>query len=310
MKNITSSLQNTKGQPCPVLAIGNFDGMHRGHSALFQKVIAMASEKKGTSMVLTFDPHPAQVLRPKKDFRLLTPMENRLQRIIDCGIDRAIREPFTPELAELSPEDFVRDILVERLEVKGVWVGSGFLFGKGRKGTTDLLSRLGSQNGFSVDIMEPVKEGKEKISSSRVRLTIESGDVEMAGKLLGRPYSIQGTVSKGRRVGSALGFPTANLDFVDYVVPAKGVYASRVRVLETEYNGVVNIGVNPTFDRGRLCVEVHLFEFNKNVYGESAEIFFIRRIRSEIAFSSANALVHQIRQDVQQAKTILSEPSI
>ena len=304
------SRNNPKGQPWPVLAIGNFDGIHRGHRAIFEKVIGMAQEKNGTPIVLTFNPHPAKVLRPKNDSRLLTPLEDKFKRIASHGIGRIICEPFTSELADLPAEIFVQKILVNSLEARAVWVGSRFHFGKNRCGNVDMLKELGNCHGFSVHIMEPVEAEGEIISSTRVRVIIESGDVETASKLLGRPYSIQGTVTKGRQVGNALGFPTANIDFGAYVIPAKGVYASKVKILGAEYSGIVNVGVNPTFDRKQLCIEAHLFDFDHDVYGESAEVFFIRRIRNEVSFSSAEALVHQIRKDIQKALTILSESSI
>ena len=198
MNSVTNSFENPKGQSWPVLTIGIFDGVHLGHRALFDTVTEMAKKNHGTSMVLTFDPHPQQVLRPKKDFRLLTPMDDRIKHIIDSGVNQVIREPFTMELASFSAKEFIKEILVKRLEIRALWVGPGFQFGKDRVGTIDLLKKLGEQNEFSVHVLKPVKIGGEIISSTRIRLAIESGEIEIAQALLGRPYSIQGPISNGR----------------------------------------------------------------------------------------------------------------
>ena len=304
---LSTSLKNPKGLPWPVLAIGNFDGAHRGHRTVFEKVIAMAHENQGTPMALTFQPHPAQVLRPKKNFRLLTPLEEKLKHISSAGIERIICEPFNQELANLSPKIFVKKILVDRLEAMAVWVGPRFFFGKNRTGNIETLRELGSLYGFSVHIMDTVKVDGEIISSTRVRLLIESGDLEVAKKFLGRPYSIKGIIIPGRKVGSFLGFPTANIRPKTFVIPARGVYACQIRILNNKYFGVTNVGLNPTFNRNQLRIETHILDFDLNVYGESAEVFFIQKIRNEKKFPSADALILQIREDIDQARIILSD---
>ncbi|MFQ5672010.1 MAG: bifunctional riboflavin kinase/FAD synthetase [Nitrospinales bacterium] len=293
----------------PIVTIGNFDGIHRGHQSIFRRVVQKAREKNGTSVVLTFNPHPVKVLAPEKSPRLLTSFKQKMRLIADCGIDCVVCEEFDHRLARMPAADFARTLLADRLRAREIMVGSGFVFGRGREGAIADLAKFGEQLGFAVHIVDPVKAGGEIVSSSRIRTLLSAGEVEQAAELLGRPYSLSGPVVEGRRAGKNLGIPTANVRPDEDLSPPRGVYAVRVFLDGEEHSGVVNVGFNPTFNGKRLSVEVHLFDFNRQIYGREIDVRFIRRIRGEVAFSSTDALVRQIEQDIQTAKTLLTEHS-
>lgn len=289
-----------------VVTIGNFDGVHVGHQSIFRQVIRRAREKSGIAVVLTFEPHPVTVLAPKKQPHILTPFSKKAKYIESCGIDRVVCEEFNRQLVEMPAQDFAATVLADRLQARQVVVGAGFSFGQGRKGTVSTLAEMGKKLGFSVHLTDPIKMHGSVVSSSRIRRLLDEGNVEEAGELLDRPYTISGAVVKGQQRGNTLGFPTANLEPGSNVIPAQGVYAILVDINETSYRGLVNIGHNPTFGQEPLSIEAHILDFNQQVYGKEMEISFIRRIRNEIAFSSADALASQIHKDIQTAKNIFA----
>jgi riboflavin kinase / FMN adenylyltransferase len=306
MDVITNLAAFPKSLPLPVITIGNFDGVHLGHQAIFQALGQRARDIGGTSIVLTFDPHPLKVLAPERCPRLITPTAKKLSIIQACGIDVAICLPFTRELADLTPETFVKDVLVRTIGIQEIHVGYNFAFGKGRQGSIALLQALGQRHGFRVCISEPIAVAGCVVSSSVIRQWIEQGSVDEAARLLGRLYSIAGTVVEGYQKGRELGFPTANVRSADELIPGRGVYAVMVEWREQSYEGVANIGFNPTFGRTALSLEIHLFNFSQQLYGEAVEVSFVKKIRDERAFPSIAELVKQIGQDVQTAHTLLA----
>lgn len=291
----------------PVVAIGNFDGAHVGHQVIFRRTAERAREIKGTAVVLTFEPHPLKVIAPEKVPPLLTTFRKKMDLIAQCGIDMTICADFTRQFADQRPREFARNILVDTIGAKEVIVGFDYAFGKGREGTIAYLKKMGDEMGFAVHVIEPVKVGDQLVSSSRVRELIEEGDIETAAEFLGRPYSLAGPVIAGYKTGGKIGFPTANIDTRHVQVPGTGVYAVYITHENRRFPGVANVGFNPTFHRDRLIVEVHILEFDEKIYGQEIEVLFIKRLRDEIEFRSADELVAQIKKDIKTAKTLLEE---
>lgn len=316
---IIRGLPNRLDYPNPVVTIGNFDGVHIGHQKIFKKVIEKAKEIHGTPMAITFDPHPVRVLAPERGLKILTTFEDKANLISGTGIKVLICIGFSKEFAKTDPDEFIKDILVNKLAVKHVIVGHNYAFGKGKKGTTSLLRRRGKKYGFGVSVVRYAKVYDDIVSSSRIRSLLLRGRVCEASKMLGRAYHIEGTVIKGAGRGtSLLHTPTANITTPNELVPKEGVYAVKVSIGNRQeaigkrrecevYDGVANIGKNPTFGDIPMSYEVHLFDFNKNLLGQQIKIHFIDRIRDEKKFSGIGELQEQIKKDIQKAKEILSK---
>ena len=292
--------------PGTVVTPGNHDGVHLGHRAL----LAAARELGAHVTALTFDPHPAMVLAPSKAPPLLTTPARRAALLKKLGADAVEILAFDEELAAMRPEEFVRRVIGERLHASGVVVGPDFRFGKGRAGDVDTLRALGSERGFEVRTVGPVHLDGDVVSSTRIRKRVALGDVEGATRLLGRVHDVGGTVVQGDQRGRTIGFPTANLDCESVLLPADGVYAVVMRVGETLHRGVANLGVRPTFAAGR-SVEAHLFDFDADIYGATARVGFVQRIRGEQKFSGLDALKAQIALDADAARAALdaADPS-
>lgn len=303
-KNITGAI------PYPVMAIGNFDGVHVGHQTLFRKTAELALVHEGTAIAFTFEPHPLKIIAPGKVPPLLTNFHKKMELMGSFGIDLVICADFTRKFADQRPRDFSKNILFEKIGVKEVVVGFDYAFGRGREGTIPYLKKMGEEFGFQVHVVEPFKLKGHTVSSSHVRELIETGQIETASQFLGRDYSITGPVISGYKTGQAIGFPTANIDTSKVQIPGTGVYAVRVVYEKKPYDAVANIGFNPTFHRDRLSVEVHIFDFNQVIYHHEIEVQFVARIRSEIAFKSADDLVTQIKHDIDKAKKILEKTEI
>lgn len=298
-KNIVKPILN------PVVAIGNFDGVHMGHQIIFRRASEIARERAGTSIAFTFEPHPLRIIAPERAPPLLTTFRQKIELIEGCGIDMVICADFTQRFADQRPRSFARDILVDLIGVREIVVGFDYTFGRGREGTIAYLKKMGGEFGFKVHVVDPIKFNDHLVSSSHVRELIEEGNVKRAREFLGRNYSIRGPVVHGHHTGKAIGFPTANLDVDKVQIPGTGVYAVHILSQGGSYQGAVNIGFNPTFNRDRLGVEVHIFDFDQNIYGKEVEVMFVDRIRSEMTFQSAEELVAQIKKDVQTARAIL-----
>jgi riboflavin kinase / FMN adenylyltransferase len=305
MELITSLSQIKHPLIKPVLTIGNFDGVHEGHKALFRKVRDRGHALKGQSAVMTFDPHPIRVMKPGNGPPLITPTGQKLELIGMTGIDVTLCLPFTREFAAVSAEDFVREILVELLGIRELVVGYDYSFGAGRKGDIALLKSMGEDLGFGVHVLEPIAIDGLLVSSTSIRHLIQKGDLAGARRLLGRDYQISGTVVHGAGRGARiLGIPTANLHPVDELVPRKGVYAVFVRLDGLTYRGVTNIGNNPTFGNNDLSIETHLLDFSGDLAGRSIRIDFLERLREEKAFGDVKELSDQIAEDIQRAALI------
>ncbi len=290
-----------------VLTVGTFDGVHLGHQAILRYLVARARVRKGPATVVTFDPHPREVIYGEP-VPILTTVEEKMEIMEHFHIDRFVLLPFTRELAELPPEEYVRDILLKRIGMQEIVVGYDHHFGKGRKGDVELLRRLGKMWGFSVDVIPPHHIDHTLVSSSRIRqLLLEEGNVREAAKLLGRPYSLYARVVPGSGRGQKLGFPTANLS-VEHprkVIPRRGVYAVWVDVEEERVAGMMNIGMRPTFEEQEQTLEVHLIDFSGDLYGKRLRVSFVERLRDERKFNSVQELVEQLHRDLKRSTEVL-----
>ncbi len=310
MKIIRDLTELTSPPPGAVVTIGNFDGIHLGHREIFRKVIRMAAEIRGTSVVFTFVPHPLKVLNPAKAPPLISTYEEK-ERLIEAScVDMLVCCPFTRSLAAMSAEEFVRDILVGKLGIRRLIVGYDYAFGKGREGDVSFLRRKGDEFGFGVEVLEPILRNDEVYSSTRIREMIREGLVSDVVNHLGRHFNLQGTVVHGAGRGGPLGFPTANLQTDKEILPKNGVYAVKIRRGEEILDGVANIGVNPTFGVGKLSFEVHIFDFNEKIYKENLRVYFMERLRDEKTFAGPEELIEAIRQDAGQARKILKDRRI
>ncbi len=291
----------------PIVTMGNFDGVHAGHQALFRLIHQRAKEVQGTSCVITFDPHPQKVLFPDLELSLLNHLEEKVEIIQAHGIDLLLCMPFTPEFAAQNPRQFVKDVLVDTLHVREIFVGYDGRFGHGRDGSPEMLKLLGNEYGFDVTIMPPIVLNGMVVSSTKIRQFLQEGEVERAADLLNRPYALDGTVVYGTQRGSQLlGFPTANVEVIHELIPKKGVYVCYVQWKQQQFQAVVSVGINPTFRNSPLTVEAHLLDFDGNLYGEWIQVLFLKRLRDEVAFSTPQALAAQIGADVDAARRYFS----
>ena len=294
-----------------VITIGNFDGVHIGHQALFHEVIEKAESFGGTSIAMTFEPHPIRVLNQNNHPPLITLYEQKVELIQRTGIDVLICVPFTEEFASQSATQFVRDLLVHKIGMKAIVVGEDYSFGKNREGNIELLKSFGPKYGFDVIVANWIKIAKtypDRISSTKIRNLVIDGEMERAEKMLGRHYQIRGSVVTGRdRGGKILGIPTANINLYDELCPKTGIYAVTVECRQHHYKGVANIGYSPTFKDHEFTVEVHIFDFDDNIYNEKIRVNFITRIRDEKKFSNISDLIDQIKKDIAAAHDILAD---
>lgn len=295
----------------PVLALGNFDGVHRGHRKILDRLCRVASERGATSVVMTFDPHPPRVVRPDKAPSLLMTTAQKLEAIGAAGVQGTAIVRFTHELSQWDPETFVRAVLIDWLHVSEVWVGANFLFGRERAGTFSLLRTLGARYGFNAERIDPVRYKDFVVSSTRIRRLISEARVDEAGALLGHQYFIDGAVVRGDQRGRTIGFPTANLSTENELLPPFGVYATTARVGGMVHPSVTNIGVRPTVDdSGRVSVETHIFNFDRDLYGATIRVGFVQRLRDERKFESLDALKSQIAHDCDLARVLFERLSL
>ncbi len=299
----TDCLQGKRANP--VVAVGNFDGVHLGHKAVIQKAVRRAKEKKGESVIFTFDPHPLQVLHPEKLEGGLSSFSEKMAIFEQLGIDVVICEEFNQAFSKTDSFTFVKTYLHDRVGAEEIFVGEGFAFGQGRKGSTEDLKRIAGGLGIKVYIEPSVSFENLVVSSSRIRSLLKKGDVAQASLLLGRPYVLEGEVVTGAQRGRELGFSTANLIPDEKIIPKRGVYAVKVDWKDRLYEGVAYIGSQPTFKNTVVRVEVHLFDFHQSLYENKVRVIFIEYIRDEMKFKNAQALVKQITMDVQKAQKAL-----
>ena len=295
----------------PVLAIGNFDGVHRGHQKILDRLKRVAAERACTSVVMTFDPHPPRIVRPDKAPPLLMTKEQKLHALAEAGVQGAAVVRFTPELSQWDPDTFVQQVLVDWLRVSEVWVGANFLFGHDRVGNFTVLKALGARYGFKTEKIDPVRYKDFVVSSTRIRRLVSEGRVDEAGALLGHQYYIDGSVMRGEARGRSIGFPTANLCTRNELVPPRGVYATMTTIGDVVRPSVTNIGVRPTVDdSGRETVETHVFEFDGDLYGSHIRVGFVQRLRDERAFESVDLLKAQIAADCARARLLFGQLSL
>ena len=309
MKTIIGFEEIPPTLPYPVVAIGNFDGLHIGHQAVLAKTIAHARAYNGTAVVLTFKPHPSQITSPKQPAILLTPFEEKLRFLELFGIDAVIYVEFNKEFAHQTPTQFAQHFLAEKIGCKKVVVGEHFMFGKNRSGSVTDLTLLGEKFGFSTIVQKSVIVQGRVASSSTIRQLLQEGNVKQAAVMLSAPYTIRGKVVQGDRAGRVLGFPTANIHVAGRLIPKSGIYAMRVSLPEhpSPINGVGYIRSQPVVGKMReTLVEAHLLDYNKDLYGQDIEIAFIDWIRPDARIHDHKALIKQIQNDVKKARLLLA----
>ena len=299
-----------EGQRERCIALGTFDGMHLGHQAVINKLLEKARKFNLKSAVFTFSSHPLERVKGKIAPPLLNTTSEKVDLIRKIGIDELFLLDFNDEFATLSPDEFVEQYLLKKLQAKQIIVGFNFTFGKERKGTVELLKQLGEVHNFQVEIVPPFNLQEQVVSSTRIRRLIGKGEVELASHLLGYPYFLEGQVVHGHKKGREIGYPTANVDFnLQKVIPASGVYAVSVKWKGMVYGGVANLGYRPTFQGENLSLEVHIFDFKGNLYGEQIQVNFLREIRAERLFNNIDQLIKQINEDAEKARVYLANYS-
>ena len=305
-------LDHREAMPDPlrgaIIALGNFDGFHRGHQAVAGEAIRWAHEEGRPSIIATFDPHPVRHFRPDAPPFRLTTLEQRQELYLAAGATAMLVFHFDAELASTSAEDYVGKLLHEHLGVAGVVTGEDFTFGKGAKGDRAMLERLGAQHGIAARAVPAVMHDGAPVSSSRVREALRQGDPQGAAALLTRPFALRGIVEHGDKVGRTIGYPTANLTLDSYLRPAYGIYAVTGRILATGQmlKGAANIGIRPSFDPPKELLEPHFFDFSGDLYGQEIEVALHRFLRGEAKFDSLEALTTQMERDCEEARSVLS----
>ena len=288
------------------VAIGNFDGVHRGHKAVIAAALARARALGKPAAALTFEPHPRAFFNPDEPLFRLTPEPAKLRLLAATGLDGAIVLSFDAELAKLSAEDFVGRVLVDRFAVSGAAIGFNFHFGANRAGSPEFLQTQGARHGFAVDIVPPLSDGGRPVSSGPIRAALAAGRLDDAAEFLGYPWFVSGTVIHGDKRGRELGFPTANLRLDPACALRHGIYAVRAAVAERRYDGVASFGRRPMFDTGAVLLEIFLFDFSGDLYGADMDVAFIAWLRDEVVFASAKDLVRQMEEDSRDARAVLA----
>jgi len=290
----------------PVVALGNFDGVHAGHQAILRTAIERVRTSGGHAFALTFEPNPARVLAPDHAPRLILTPEDKIELLRSSGIDGVLVLEFTRELSRLTPRDFVREYLLGRMGVRSVVVGHSVSFGHNRAGNADVMEELGRELGFETTVVGPVKVAGIEASSTRIREAIAAADLRVAAMLLGRPHFVTGPVVHGRERGRTIGFPTANIRSLTESIPPDGVYATRLVLPDGAYPSITNIGMRPTFNEPERTIEAHVFDFDRDIYDQTVKLELIERIRPERKFENAAALGAQIASDLKRARELLA----
>ncbi|MGI2257750.1 bifunctional riboflavin kinase/FAD synthetase [Shewanella sp. GXUN23E] len=290
-----------------VLTIGNFDGVHRGHAKVIAKLLAKAEQYKLPATVMLFEPQPQELFRGAEAPARLSLLRDKLMLLEELGVDRVICVNFNHKFANIDADEFIDQLLVKKLGIRYLVIGDDFCFGKDRRGDFDMLCSAGMQNGFAVESTESFLIGDQRVSSTAVRNELVKGNLEQARRMLGHPFTITGKVAHGQKIGRTLGFPTANVALKRKVVPIRGVFAVRARWQDSDvYEGVANIGFRPTVNGQQCQLEVHLFDFDGDIYGKQIEVELVAKIRDEQPFLSLDALKKQILKDVDEAKALFN----
>lgn len=291
-----------------VVTIGAFDGVHVGHQSIINRMLGIAQQHKGEAVLVTFDPHPRLVLQKDAKVKLLTSIKERINLLKKAGVDHLIIIPFDKNFSNLTSLEFIRDILVEKIGTKRLVIGYDHHFGRNREGSFNHLMKYGPIYGFDVEEIPPQEVNYINVSSTKIRNAIQEGDVVKAAEYMGHPYTIGGLVIKGEQIGRSIGFPTANIkvEEVNKLIPKEGVYAVRVIHDNKKFSGMLNIGYRPTVGRdNQLSIEVHIFDFQKNIYGRQITLEIIKHVRNEIQFTNVNDLKSQLERDLMESKNIL-----
>ncbi|GAL85084.1 riboflavin biosynthesis protein RibF [Sporocytophaga myxococcoides] len=293
--------------PNAIVTIGTFDGVHLGHRKILSRLKETSNEEKGESVVITFWPHPRKVLQGADSFKLLLTLEEKIELIASCGVDHLLLIPFTKEFSSTTSEDFIQKILIDKIGTKKLVIGYDHKFGKNREGSFEYLKENASRIGFQVEEIPREDIEHNAISSTAIREALSQNNVSKATTLLGRPYSIKGKVVEGNKLGRELGYPTANIEVEDpeKILPADGIYTVFVKEAGKLYGGMLSLGFNPTVEGKGRSMEVHIFDFNKNIYGETVEVSFLEFLRFEAKFPDLDALIHQLKEDEKQSRAIL-----
>ncbi len=305
MRILTGSELYNKNYNKSVVTIGNFDGVHLGHVALFRRLKEESRDFGIPSIVVTFEPHPLKILAPDSAPCRITTFEQKVALIAESGVDCLALIQFSPEISQMSAESFVRDILCDSLGMTRIIIGHDYAFGRGREGNFETLERLGLELKFTLEDIDPVGEGGLIYSSSLARSRISAGDVSSVSGILGRYYMISGTVVHGRDIGHTLGFPTANISTLNEMIPPDGVYAVMVSLAGRLVQGACNIGFNPTFNGHASTIEVFLLDFSGQIYGQEIAVFFVQRLRDVKKFANVDELVAAISHDVETTRLVL-----
>jgi len=292
-----------------IVTVGMFDGVHRGHWAVLEEICERARAADRRSVLVTFDPHPLRIVRPEHAPPLLTTPLEKKEILAESGLEYAVFIAFTDALSRYSPRRFVEEILVGRLHVEELVIGYDHGFGRGRSGNADTLREIGAVIGFGVDVVPPVEAGGEAVSSTRIRAAVADGRMEEARVCLGRPYSIRGVVVRGDGRGRGLGFATANLEVSasEKLIPPAGIYAVRGVLKQGTYVGALHLGPRPTFIGSPPSIELHLLDFDSDIYGEAVRVDFVQYLRPVLPFDSAQALIEQMRADIDLARRVVDE---
>jgi riboflavin kinase / FMN adenylyltransferase len=292
-----------------VVTVGTFDCVHRGHWRVLEELSRAARSRGALSLLVTFDPHPLRIVRPEHAPPLLSTPAEKIEILAQSDIDRVAFLRFTPALAAFSPRTFVERILIGRFDMRHLVIGYDHGFGRGRSGDVDTLRAIGAELGFGVDVVSPVHDDGDAVSSSRIRRLLQEGDVAAAARGLGRPYAVTGTVVRGEGKGRKLGFPTANLDVgsTDKLIPHEGIYAVRAALRDRIVDGVLHLGPRPTFAGLPPSVELHIFDFDGDLYGHRIRVDFVERIRDIAAFASVDALVRAMEADCEESRRLLAQ---
>ncbi len=291
-----------------VVTIGTFDGVHMGHQTILKRLVTEAKNNNGKSILITFWPHPRFILKKDADkLKLLTTFNEKVQLVEELGVDYILKIAFTPEFSNLSADEFVQQILVDKVGTKKLFIGYDHHFGNNREGNIHFLQDNASKYGFSVNEISKQEIDHIGVSSTKIRTALESGEIHLANSLLGRNYSIRGKVVSGNKTGRTLGFPTANIDVPESykLYPADGAYAIKALINDQEHLGMLNIGFKPTVDGSKRTIEAHLFNFEQDIYGQEIVVEFVRRLREEMKFNSLENLKEQLIKDKETALSIL-----
>ena len=290
----------------PAAALGNFDGVHLGHQEIIKRTVETAGWRGHDAVVYTFDPHPRVVLNKAPEIPKITTLDERAEILEHMGVHVLILAEFTLAFAAQSPSDFIHNILVEELGAQDVFIGENYRFGKDRLGTPDLLKELGPEMGFRVHVVEPLMSGNVRVSSSRIREHLLKGELEEANRLLGREFTVEGRVIHGHHRGKTLGFPTANIKPDPKLHPPTGVYSVFCRVGDDTYPAVMNIGYNPTFKGRKVSYEIHILDFDEDLYGQHIKAYLVSRLRPELTFNGPEELIAQIHKDIERCRAQLT----